>query len=216
MYELWNPLYVFMSLSSVYALRYNKHILKIGKASILMTILLTFEYRLPTMIMTLLYHGTDTLFDEIDLTKAKDHKDFGRGFYLTTNKEQALFWAKKKSNSPNKNGYVYVYRLKDETILTDFINYKIRALLEYNRKWVDFVVKCRLEDFESGDDIIYDRMADSKHLELVHALEDYYEGEVSLSEVLSICRFSDTSFDQYCFKTQKVIDMLKRIEVISV
>ena len=37
----------------------------------------------------ILYHGTNMAFDAIDLTKSKPNKDFGRGFYLTSLREQA-------------------------------------------------------------------------------------------------------------------------------
>ncbi|WP_348716765.1 DUF3990 domain-containing protein [uncultured Alistipes sp.] len=36
-----------------------------------------------------LYHGTNTEFSTIDLTKSNPYKDFGRGFYLTDIREQA-------------------------------------------------------------------------------------------------------------------------------
>ena len=41
----------------------------------------------------ILYHGTNCNFDTVDLGKAKDKRDFGRGFYTTTLKEQAEDWA---------------------------------------------------------------------------------------------------------------------------
>ena len=37
-----------------------------------------------------LYHGTNIIFDEIDLHKSKPNKDFGQGFYLSPDFEQAL------------------------------------------------------------------------------------------------------------------------------
>ena len=38
-----------------------------------------------------LYHGTNhKSFDKILLSKSKDNKDFGKGFYLTDDKQQAL------------------------------------------------------------------------------------------------------------------------------
>ena len=42
----------------------------------------------------LLYHGTNVRFKEIDLSRSKDKRDFGKGFYLTTIFEQAERWAK--------------------------------------------------------------------------------------------------------------------------
>lgn len=36
-----------------------------------------------------LYHGTNMNFDRIDLKKSKPGKDFGQGFYLSDDLEQA-------------------------------------------------------------------------------------------------------------------------------
>jgi hypothetical protein len=41
-----------------------------------------------------LYHGSNKNFDTIDLSMSKDKRDFGRGFYTTTFREQAEDWAK--------------------------------------------------------------------------------------------------------------------------
>jgi hypothetical protein len=42
----------------------------------------------------ILYHGTNVVFDEIDLTKSKPNKDFGQGFYLSREYTQAMDMAK--------------------------------------------------------------------------------------------------------------------------
>ena len=44
----------------------------------------------------ILYHGSNVEIDEIDLLKSKPNKDFGRGFYLSENSEQALEMAMTK------------------------------------------------------------------------------------------------------------------------
>ena len=44
----------------------------------------------------ILYHGTNQSFDVVDLGKSKPNKDFGRGFYLSADYEQALVMAKIK------------------------------------------------------------------------------------------------------------------------
>ena len=36
-----------------------------------------------------LYHGSNMVIEQIDLSKCKPYKDFGQGFYLTEIKEQA-------------------------------------------------------------------------------------------------------------------------------
>ena len=46
-----------------------------------------------------LYHGTNIDFSEIDLAKSFPLKDFGKGFYLTTIREQAERMAKRKQEA---------------------------------------------------------------------------------------------------------------------
>jgi hypothetical protein len=41
----------------------------------------------------MLYHGTNCDFSSVDLSKSKDKRDFGKGFYLTTLQNQAKNWA---------------------------------------------------------------------------------------------------------------------------
>ena len=45
----------------------------------------------------ILYHGTYTILDSIELDKCRPFKDFGRGFYLTDLEGQAMKMAIKKS-----------------------------------------------------------------------------------------------------------------------
>lgn len=62
--------------------------------------------------MMTLYHGTDCLFDEIDLSKCENNRDFGTGFYTTTISAQAESWARtKKFRNGSKCAYVYVYEI---------------------------------------------------------------------------------------------------------
>lgn len=44
-----------------------------------------------------LYHGSTTEIKEIDLTLSKPNKDFGKGFYLSNNFEQAYNMATYKA-----------------------------------------------------------------------------------------------------------------------
>ena len=41
----------------------------------------------------ILYHGTNITFETIDLKKSKPNKDFGQGFYLSADYEQAMAMA---------------------------------------------------------------------------------------------------------------------------
>lgn len=45
----------------------------------------------------ILYHGTNVDFDEIEIKKTRNYKDFGQGFYLTDIKSQAEELATKRA-----------------------------------------------------------------------------------------------------------------------
>lgn len=42
-----------------------------------------------------LYHGSNIRVENIDLTKGRPNKDFGKGFYTTHIEEQANFWSRR-------------------------------------------------------------------------------------------------------------------------
>ena len=153
-----------------------------------------------------LYHVTNTKFDKIDIDKyGSVFKDYGQGFYLTTNLQQAWNLAHRKANN-QKEAYVYQYELKD----FDSKEYNIYELLEYNEEWLDIIAEnrirgvCHIADI----DIIYDRMADNKGDVLGKELADYLNDKKNGDEVIEKIRFANESKDQYCFKTAKALHLL--------
>lgn len=94
----------------------------------------------------LLYHGSYTEISSIDLSKCKQGKDFGRGFYLTSSYEQARNFVPLSINKQIKEGnlpadctvgYISVFRLH----LTDSISvYNFQAA---DKEWLHFVAANR-------------------------------------------------------------------------
>ena len=66
--------------------------------------------------MMTLYHGSTQDIDRIDLRKSRPNKDFGRGFYLSADRQQAWrmaeFKALTEGGSPVMNAYSF-----DEQVL---------------------------------------------------------------------------------------------------
>ena len=62
----------------------------------------------------ILYHGTYTDFQEIELDKCLPYKDFGKGFYLTDILEQADAMAQKKSRIYGGSPIVQKYEFKED------------------------------------------------------------------------------------------------------
>ena len=52
----------------------------------------------------ILYHGSNTDIAEIDLSMSKVGKDFGCGFYLSADKEQAWEFAARKTEQLGAGG----------------------------------------------------------------------------------------------------------------
>ena len=158
-----------------------------------------------------LYHGTNQEFSTFDFSRARGFKDFGKGFYLTSNLSQAQKWAQKKARFGDK-AYIYSYCIENAKV--DAM--RVLELLEYDEQWVETIAKCRLEGLEPDYDIIYDRMADNQFHEISDALQRYSNQELTAAEVAQMIRWNDeNSADQFCFKTQNAIGALMNREMIT-
>lgn len=150
-----------------------------------------------------LFHGTDQKFDNIDLKYAKDLKDFGKGFYLTSNFEQAQQWARRKRN---EFAYIYEYMVCD----IDMSSLKILKLLVYDKKWLDFITQNRILGEESDYDLVYDRIADNQYDEISYTLLQYHTEDISPEKAIQNIKWKSDVGDQYCFKTLKALELIKR------
>jgi len=97
----------------------------------------------------ILYHGSYTHFDKIDLSKGRKYKDFGQGFYTTKIENQARQWAKNMSARFGiSSGFVSIFEC-DENL---FKNYKYLYFSEPTEEWAYFIMNNRsteLIDFKN-------------------------------------------------------------------
>ena len=62
----------------------------------------------------IVYHGSADIVETPDVKHSYRHLDFGMGFYVTSNYEQAERWAKRKADlDADKHAYVNSYELKE-------------------------------------------------------------------------------------------------------
>lgn len=87
-----------------------------------------------------LYHGTNEVFTTIDLSKSKPNKDFGRGFYLSPDYEQALSMAKIKLEQQKKGTPIVMEFEIDETEMNGM---RILHFADYSEPWAKFVIANR-------------------------------------------------------------------------
>jgi hypothetical protein len=85
-----------------------------------------------------LYHGSAEAVKNIDLSKSAPKKDFGRGFYTTTDSCQAEKFAKLKASRAHADkGCVSVFTFKNIEGL------KIKKFTAPDGEWFDFVLENR-------------------------------------------------------------------------
>lgn len=65
-----------------------------------------------------LFHGTNIDFKEIDFQKCKPNKDFGKGFYLTDIKQQALDMAVRRTKFSSCGSPIVQESEFDESLLS--------------------------------------------------------------------------------------------------
>ncbi len=88
-----------------------------------------------------LFHASYTIIEKPDTLHSRCNLDFGRGFYLTSIREQAIHYAQRFIRR-KMEAYINEYELDEE--IPDFTT---KAFLNYDEKWLDYVALCRKELF---------------------------------------------------------------------
>jgi hypothetical protein len=144
------------------------------------------------------YHGSYTTIDKIDLSKAEENKDFGKGFYVTKFRHQAETWAKRKGKRNGTTGVVSEFEYSDNGFIRSIC--KIKQFEGYNEEWLDFVVMNRDANNpnQAHDyDIVEGPVADDQ---VQNRILDYLRGEVSKADFLEDLTWHEQTH-QICFCT---------------
>ena len=70
----------------------------------------------------IVYHGSNMVVDHPDVNHSYRDLDFGRGFYVTTVKEQAEKWAKRKAGFSKESGRAIPVQTLDISGMTQQFN----------------------------------------------------------------------------------------------
>lgn len=161
-----------------------------------------------------LYHTSSEFFKYPCLDKSRNLIDFGKGFYLTSYQEQAENFAKQKMKrrKPCHRTYIYKYTFDIERIT----ELNVMKLLKYDEQWYNVIKECRRKADDRNNffickkyDLIYDRMADNNVIGLTKLSSDGLPWEdYRVQEAAANLRSKKDLRDQYCFKTEKALQML--------
>jgi hypothetical protein len=151
------------------------------------------------------YHGSYTEVNNIDLSKGEVGKDFGLGFYVTSIKAQAEYWAIRKGRRHHAEGIVTEFEF-DENI-PRIMNFKLLKLQGYSSEWFDFVVLNRANNTEiqvHDYDIVDGAVADD---DINKRLVYYLNGSITKEQFLSELTYKEPSH-QICFCTVQSLQAL--------
>lgn len=153
------------------------------------------------------YHGSDTVVEAPKILEAKRPLDFGGGFYVTSNKEQAEAWAKRVAYRNNsKKYYVNVYNFdlakaeKEATVI---------KFEKADENWLDFICANRSGKETFDYDIIIGPVADDKVYRVVILFEN---GDIDKDAALKRLK-AEVLSDQILFHTEKALEFLKFVDV---
>lgn len=154
----------------------------------------------------ILYHGSNTIIEEINLAKSRPNKDFGKGFYLSDDKEQALQMAKFKSLT--LGGEPVITEFEFDSSILNSSELQIKIFHEYSEEWADFVFANREGLSTDFFDIVYGPIANDK---VGLQIRKFKDGSIDRTEFLNRLKYMKGITYQYFFGTPLAVSFLKRI-----
>lgn len=158
-----------------------------------------------------LYHGSNVVIEQIDLSKSKPNKDFGTGFYLSDNEEQARAMARQKMIQTECGTEVVNIYEWDEKLLAEG-PLRVKRFDAYSEEWARFVLTNRNRNDgtmpKHDYDIVVGPIADDKVGVQIRLFNEQY---IDINTLLSRLKYVKGMTMQYFFGTQRAIDTLKKI-----
>ncbi len=156
----------------------------------------------------ILYHGSNCEFDEIDLMRSKPGKDFGRGFYLSADHEQAVEMAKiKVDQMESGTPAVMAYEVDDDKMNS----LKVLRFDDYSEEWAKFILLNRNNSTNKPAhdyDIVIGPIANDR---VGVQLWRFENNDIDLPTLVHNLRYMKGLTIQYLFGTEKAVKLLKRI-----
>ena len=156
----------------------------------------------------ILYHGTNVGFENIDLSKSKPNKDFGQGFYLSADYNQAMDMAKTKVEQL-ETGMPIVMAFEVDELQMDQLN--IQRYSEYSEDWAKFILLNRRNSTHKpvhDYDIVIGPIANDR---VGVQLWKYETQSIDLPTLVRNLQHMKGITFQYFFGTEQAIKLLRRL-----
>lgn len=148
----------------------------------------------------ILYHTSISTIDKPDVVHSRPHLDFGKGFYLTGIRMQAVSYGDRFI----KQGEVAILNQYELQPIDSNFSHKI--FNAYDAEWLDFIAACRKGLPHQHFDIIEGGVADDQ---VFNTIDLYFAGIYTKEQALQELRFKKPNH-QICITNQAVIDQYLR------
>lgn len=161
--------------------------------------------------MLKLYHGSNVVIDQIDLSMSRRGKDFGCGFYLNPDKNQAMDMAVRTAKRMQEGEPVLnTYLFDDGLINTEKSPFSVKVFDGYSVEWAEFILMNRknLSDKPAHPyDIVIGPIAnDTVGLQM----RRFMQGYISVERMIEELKFNKPAI-QYFFGTELAVGYLNKI-----
>ena len=146
----------------------------------------------------ILYHGSYLSVEKPDISYSRDNVDFGKGFYTTPIREQAVSWAARFKRKRGQS-VISAYELDDKAMRK---NVSVLIFDAYSEEWLDFIITCRRGGNIGAFDVVIGGVANDKVFDTVEA---FLNGFYDKTQAIQRLRYEKPNL-QYCFRNQFVID----------
>lgn len=151
---------------------------------------------------TILYHGAIQPVVRPLVGIGRTDLDFGPGFYVTNDRQQAEKWARTKANR-SKGGipYINVYEFNEKAFRAE--NYKILLFPKYDKEWLDFIAQSRKgQQPWKNFDFIEGGIANDQ---VINTVDLYVDGIYTVTQALDLL-VNEKLRHQICISKQEIID----------
>ena len=158
-----------------------------------------------------LYHGSAVTVKHPSLRLGRANTDFGKGFYTTTDFEQAKRWALIRSRrAGTEYAIVTVFEVDDNIIQRNDLK-----VMEYHgatKNWLNFVVSNRRSAPLHDYDIVLGPVANDN---LYATISMYENGQLSVEAAIVQLK-THTLFNQVSFHTNAALSQIHFVESVIV
>lgn len=155
-----------------------------------------------------LYHGTNIEFEQIDLCKSKPNKDFGQGFYLSAEYDQAMEMARTKVDQMEFGSpTVLTFEIDEESMNT----LKVLRFDGYTEEWAKFILLNRNNASTKAAhdyDIVIGPIANDR---VGVQLWRYETQSIDLQTLVQRLKYIKGLTIQYFFGSERAIKLLRRL-----